>query len=267
MVSQQCWNLHHALGSSSETALPRPSCQTISSHPRGAIESGWSEQDISEGRRPSWWHLHVSPGDLALGKSSNGIQRDVCPTNEVTPFFKRKRTSKDWGLYMEMLCVRAQLAPTIGLQALPETKGLSKEMKPHLSYPTHHAHTCALHSGKLHSTFRALRSKQQQHSCTVPWALAVHVNIPAPFANTESALNEYKWHPVLLKHSNKLGMTHHFSGPVQLIICSRIPLKVTKSISVLSMLLNGKRVSHEEVGLPRPVRNWHKHWKQPLVLQ
>lgn len=69
---------------------------------------------------------------------------------------------------MEMLCERAQLAPAIGLEALLETKGLSKEMKPHLSYPTHHAHTCALHSGKLHSTFRALSSKQQQLSSTVP---------------------------------------------------------------------------------------------------
>lgn len=161
-------------------------------------------------------------------------------------------------MYIDMLCVRAQL----GLEALRPCQGpraWAKKWNPISLTPTHHAHTCALHSGKLHSTFRALSSKQHQLSSAVPLALAARVNIPAPFANTESALNVQKWHPVLLKHSNKPGMTHHFSGPVQLIICSRIPLKVTKSISVLSMLLNGNRVSHEGGGLPRPVRNWHKH--------
>lgn len=145
------------------------------------------------------------------------------------------------------------------------TRAWANEQNP-ISYPTHHAHQWpALRKTAL--TFRSRHSDQSSSSflplCPEPYP---HIfAFPAPFANTQCSLNVWHWRPVLLERSNKPRMTHHFSGPVQLIICSKIRLKVTKPISALSELLNGKRVSHEGVGLPRPLRNGHGRWEQPLA--
>lgn len=55
------WKLYN------ETTVPRLLGHTSAATLVAPCVSGRGIQDISIGRRHSWWLLHVSPGDLALG--------------------------------------------------------------------------------------------------------------------------------------------------------------------------------------------------------